>query len=111
MEVYVHLSSDIWPVQLSVDLAPLTPRTTSYLEDSLSYHLAEVLIVETLKLHLTPFGASRNMDTHGGGENRPQRRMCILVSEWHVIPHALLLAASGKLLCQDCLVAAAWACA
>ena len=56
MEVYVHLLSDIWLVQLSVDLAPLTPCTTSYLEDSSSYRLAEVLIVETLKLHLTPSG-------------------------------------------------------
>ena len=56
MEVYVHLLSDVWPVQLRVDLAPLTPRTTSYLEDSSSYHLAEVLIKETLKLRLTPSG-------------------------------------------------------
>ena len=56
MEVYVHLLSDIWPVQLSIDLAPLTPCTTSYLEDSSSYRLVEVLIVETLKLRLTPSG-------------------------------------------------------
>ena len=56
MEVYVHLLSDVWPVQLCVDLAPLTPCTTSYLEDSSSYCLAEVLIVETLKLCLTPSG-------------------------------------------------------
>ena len=56
MEVYVHLLSDVWPVQLCVDLAPLTPHTTSYLEDSSSYHLAEVLIIETLKLRLTPSG-------------------------------------------------------
>ena len=48
--------SDIWPVQLSVDPAPLTPRTTSYLEDPSSYRLAEVLIIETLKLRLTPSG-------------------------------------------------------
>ena len=60
MEVYVHLSSDVWLVQLSVDLAPSTPCTTSHLEDSLSYHLAEVLIAETLKLRLTLFRASRN---------------------------------------------------
>ena len=56
MEVYAHLLSDVWPVQLCIDLAPSTPRTTSYLEDSLSYCLAEVLIVETLKLRLTPSG-------------------------------------------------------
>ena len=53
MEVYVHLLSDVWPVQLRIDLAPLTPHTTSYLEDSSSYCLAEILIVETLKLRLT----------------------------------------------------------
>ena len=34
----------------------MTSRTTSYLEDSSSYCLAEVLIVETLKLCLTPSG-------------------------------------------------------
>ena len=56
MEVYVHLLSDVWLVQLSVDLAPLTPRTTSHLEDSSPYRLAEVFIVETLKLRLTPSG-------------------------------------------------------
>ena len=56
MEVYTHLLSDVWLVQLCVDLAPLTPRTTSYLEVSSSYRLAEVLIVETLKLRLTPSG-------------------------------------------------------
>ena len=56
MEVYIHLLSDVWPVQLCVDPAPLTPRTTSYLEDPLFYRLAEVLIVETLKLRLTPSG-------------------------------------------------------
>ena len=56
MEVYVHLLSDVWPVQLCVDLAPFDPRTTSYLEDSSSHRLAEVLIVETLKLRLTPSG-------------------------------------------------------
>ena len=56
MEVYIHLSSDVWPVQLCVDLAPSTPHTTSYLEDSLSYCSAEVLIVETLKLRLTSSG-------------------------------------------------------
>ena len=56
MEVYVHLLSDVWPVQLCVDLAAFDPRTTSYLEDSSSHRLAEVLIVETLKLRLTPSG-------------------------------------------------------
>ena len=55
-EVYVHLLSDVWPVQLCVDLAPSTPCTTSYLEDSSFYRLAEILIVETLKLRLTSFG-------------------------------------------------------
>ena len=56
MEVYIYLLSDVWPVQLRVDPVPLTPRTTSYLEDPSSYCLAEVLIVETLKLRLTPSG-------------------------------------------------------
>ena len=56
MEVYVHLLSDVWLVQLSIDLAPLTPRTTSYLEDPSSYRLAEVIIIKTLKLRLTPSG-------------------------------------------------------
>ena len=40
----------------ALTLPPLTPRTTSDLEDPSSYHLAEVLIVETLKLRLTPLG-------------------------------------------------------
>ena len=57
MEVYVHLLSDVWLVQLCIDLAPLTlVPPVMYLEDSSSYRLAEVLIVETLKLHLTPSG-------------------------------------------------------
>ena len=53
MEVYVHLSSDIWLVQLNVDLTPLTLRTTNYPEEPLSYCLAGALVVETLKLRLS----------------------------------------------------------
>ena len=56
MEVYVHLLSDVWLVQLNVDLTPLTLRTTSYPEEPLSYRLAGALVVETLKLRLSLSG-------------------------------------------------------